>query len=192
MYPERLIFKYITSDCQTLNVADNSDAELGKYLEQLPLKTDDEQEVQDEIFRSLHLVRSLNHLDERDFEKFSEGKVDTMKELVASGQDASNEVEPTNSESEDNSETYESDEEDDDDNSDSDGDSDEYDVDAEAKPKKEWVEREQGQPKGKKYEDKDDKKARKEAAKLAKQEKRKTKMKKHVKKKIINKRKTGK
>lgn len=196
VYPERLIFKYITSDCQTLNVADNSDAELGKYLEQLPLKTDDEQEVQDEIFRSLHLVRSLNHLDERDFEKFSEGKVDTMKELVASGQDASNEVEPTNSESEDNSETYESDEEDDDDNSDSDGDSDgdsdEYDVDAEAKPKKEWVEREQGQPKGKKYEDKDDKKARKEAAKLAKQEKRKTKMKKHVKKKIINKRKTGK
>ncbi|RCK56130.1 Serine/threonine-protein kinase RIO1 [Candida viswanathii] len=186
VYPERLIFKYITSDAHTLGIKDNSDVELGKYLEQLPLKTDDEQEVQDEIFRSLHLVRSLNHLDERDFEKFSEGKVDTMKELVAS--DAAPEAEDTNEEETGSESDSESDDEEDSD----DEDSDEDESDAEGKPKKEWVERDQGQPKGKKYEDKDEKKARKEAAKLAKQEKRKTKMKKHVKKKIINKRKTGK
>ncbi|EMG49771.1 Serine/threonine-protein kinase RIO1 [Candida maltosa Xu316] len=178
VYPERLIFKYITSDNKILGIKDNSDEELGAYLESLPLKTDDEQEVQDEVFRSLHLVRSLNNLDERDFEKFSEGKVDTMKELVASNQDESEESSDTDSE-------------DDDDDSDSGSEDDEdSDEDDEEKPRKPWVEREKEPLKGKKYEDKDDKKARKEAAKLAKQEKRKTKMKKHVKKKIINKRKT--
>ncbi|RLV93966.1 Serine/threonine-protein kinase RIO1 [Spathaspora sp. JA1] len=182
VYPERLLFKYITEDNYTLGISDNSDEELGKYLETLPLKSEDDndEEVQDEIFRSLHLVRSLNNLEERDFEKFSQGKVDIMKELVVNPEDEST------SEEEDSEDDEEEDEDADD--SDSDGDS----TDGEGKPKKKWVERETETPKGKKYEDKDEKKARKEAAKLEKQEKRKTKMKKHIKKKIINKRKTTK
>lgn len=185
VYPERLIFKYITEDNHALGINDNSDEELLRYLEGLPLKTgdNDEDELQDEIFRSLHLVRSLNNLDERDFQKFSEGKVDTMKDLVAQNE----------YEEEEEDEDESSEDESDDDSSDYSGSEDEEEEDEEGshKKKKEWVDREK-ELKGKKHEDKDDKKARKEAAKLAKQEKRKTKMKKHIKKKIINKRKTAK
>ncbi|KAG7665245.1 rio1 [[Candida] subhashii] len=185
VYPERLIFKYITEDNHALGINDNSDEELSRYLEGLPLKTgdNDEDELQDEIFRSLHLVRSLNNLDERDFQKFSEGKVDTMKDLVAQNE----------YEEEEEDEDESSEDESDDDSSDYSGSEDEEEEDEEGshKKKKEWVDREK-ELKGKKHEDKDDKKARKEAAKLAKQEKRKTKMKKHIKKKIINKRKTAK
>ncbi|EGW30878.1 uncharacterized protein SPAPADRAFT_141788 [Spathaspora passalidarum NRRL Y-27907] len=192
VYPERLLFKYITEDNHSLGITDNGDEELQKFLDTLPLKTEDDndEEVQDEIFRSLHLVRSLNNLEERDFEKFSEGKVDIMKELVANKKEESDEEETDDSEDDSEDDDDDDDDDDYDDNSDeSDG---EYASDDEGKPKKKWVEREAEAPKGKKYEDKDDKKARKEAAKLAKQEKRKTKMKKHIKKKIINKRKTTK
>lgn len=171
VYPERLIFKYITENNYALGVEDNSDEQLGQYLETLPLKTDADDEVEDEIFRSVHLVRSLNNLDERDWDKFQEGKVDTLTDLV---------------DKEDEDESSDSDDEDDEDDSDSDSD---YDSDDSTSPKKEWKEREQVL-KGKKYENKDDKKERKEAVKLEKQEKRKTKMKKHIKKKILNKRKT--
>ena len=194
VYPERLIFRFITSEGHLLGIADNSDQELEKYLETLPLKTEDDQEVEDEIFRSLHLVRSLNNLDERDFQKFSEGKVDTMKDLVAMkegevaspGLQTANGNEVDSSEDEHNEDVSEEEEE----SSSEDDDDEEEEVDGISE--KEWVEREQNAPRGKKYEDKDEKKARKEAAKLAKQEKRKTKMKKHIKKKIINKHKTGK
>ncbi|KAK6460512.1 serine/threonine-protein kinase RIO1 [Scheffersomyces coipomensis] len=180
VYPERLLFKYIIDEGELLGLKDNSDEELGAYLEKLPLKTENDDEVEDEIFRSIHLVRSLNNLEERDFEKFSEGKVDTLKQLVDDKGENDDDVD-NDSESEDDDEDEDSDEDDDDDD-----DSEETDDD------KEWVEKEDGIPRGKKFEDKDEKKARKEAAKLAKQEKRKTKMKKHIKKKIVSKRKTGK
>ena len=75
MYPERLIFRFITSEGHLLGIADNSDQELEKYLETLPLKTEDDQEVEDEIFRSLHLVRSLNNLDERTFRNSLKGRL---------------------------------------------------------------------------------------------------------------------
>ncbi|KAK7677406.1 hypothetical protein QCA50_019622 [Cerrena zonata] len=167
VYPERLIFKYITDELK--EVKDNSDEELGRYLETIPLKseTNQDDELEDEVFRSLHLVRSLNNLDERDFDKFQEGKVDTLKDLVDKEESKSDESDSSLDEDSD----YESE-------SDSDDES----------PKKEWKDKETVL-KGKKHEDKDEKKARKKAAQSAKQEKRKTKMKKHVKKKIINKRK---
>lgn len=161
VYPERLIFKYITDENESLQITDNSDEQLSKYLETIPLKTAADDEVEDEIFRSIHLVRSLNHLEERDFQKFTEGKVDTLTDLLGSDEEGSDE-DDTEEETESESE--------------------------EEEPKK-WVEKD-APLKGKKHEDKDEKKARKEAAKDAKQEKRKTKMKKHIKKKIINKRKT--
>lgn len=195
VYPERFLFKYITDDNQSLNIENNSDEQLSKYLETVPLKTDDnEDNVEDEVFRSVYLVRSLNNLDERDFQKFSEGKVNTLKDLV----DTKNVDSERNDIDEDHEGEYVEEEEDDSDEDsseeyDSDDDDEEDDDDKEdddeLPKKKEWVEREEATPKGKKHEDKDEKKARKEAAKTLKQEKRKTKMKKHVKKKIINKRK---
>lgn len=168
VFPERLLFKYITEP--QLGVDDEDDAQLRTYLDSLPLKSEvDSSNVDDEIFRSLHLVRSLNNLDERDFEKFQEGRVDTLTDLVAE------EEQETSSEEESDDE---SDEED----------SDEEESDEETEGKRRKKEKE---VKGKKFEDKDDKKARKQAAKEAKAEKRKTKMKKHVKKKLVNKRKNN-
>lgn len=173
VYPEKSIFTFVT---EPLGI-EGSEEDLNAYLDSTPLKTTKDQEIEDEIFRSLHLVRSLKHLDERDFQKFSEGGVDTMRELVAPAlpsEELTTATVDDNKEQDDNTSNSESDEESE--KSDEDLSDDE----------------EQAKPKGKKYEDKDEKKARKEAAKLAKQEKRKTKMKKHVKKKLINKRKSGK
>lgn len=171
VYPERLLFKYITENNYNLGLTDDSDELLGKYLEALPLKSElDESNLEDEVFRSLHLVRSLNQLEERDFEKFAEGKVDTLTDLVVKGQQKETASEEESSEelSEDSGSDEESEDE---------------------KPAKEWVERDLVL-KGKKHEDKESKKLRKSEAKAAKAEKRKTKMKKHVKKKLVNKRKT--
>ncbi|OBA19596.1 RIO1-domain-containing protein [Metschnikowia bicuspidata var. bicuspidata NRRL YB-4993] len=166
VYPERLLFKYITDADEQLEISGDSDEELGRYLDNLPLKSElEHSNAEDEIFRSLHLVRSLNHLEERDFEKFAEGKVDTLTDLVVKERQSADESLDSESDDED---------------SDSDDDSE----DEEFRPKKEK------ELKGKKHEDKDEKKARKTAAKTAKADKRKTKMKKHVKKKLINKRKT--
>lgn len=182
VYPERMLFKYITDNNYNLGLESDSDEELGKYLEMLPLKSElDESGLEDEVFRSLHLVRSLNHLEERDFEKFRAGKVDTLTDLVAKhglgDAEASSDLEEEEGDdSEEDSEEDDSEEESDEEEENS-------------KPKKKWVEREQVL-RGKKYEDKDDKKLRKTEAKAAKAEKRKTKMKKHVKKKLIAKRKT--
>lgn len=171
VYPERLLFKYITENNYNLGLTDDSDELLGKYLEALPLKSElDESNLEDEVFRSLHLVRSLNHLEERDFEKFAEGKVDTLTDLVVQGEQQETDSEEESSEelSDDSGSDEESEDE---------------------KPAKEWVERDLVL-KGKKHEDKESKKLRKSEAKAAKAEKRKTKMKKHVKKKLVNKRKT--
>lgn len=179
VYPERLLFKYITEGDYNLGLTDDSDEQLGKYLDSVPLKSEtNDDNLEDEVFRSIHLVRSLNHLEERDFEKFSAGKVDTLTDLVAKeGENPEEDSEGDLNDEED------SDESDDDDDEDSDLE------DEDGEPKKVWVEKEKIL-KGKRFQDKDEKKAKKVAAKSAKAEKRKTKMKKHLKKKLINKRKT--
>lgn len=166
VYPERLLFKYITESDGALGLEGDSDEQLAQYLDKMPLKSELDDDVDDEVFRSLHLVRSLNHLEERDFAKFSEGKVDTLTDLVAEADIASD------SESELESDS---------------------DYDSESESDEEGGERRKREKelKGKKHEDKDDKRARKAAAKEAKAERRKTKMKKHVKKKLIAKRKTA-
>lgn len=168
VYPERLLFKFITEP--DLNMESEDDLQLRDYLNGFPLKSElEDANVDDEIFRSLHLVRSLNNLDERDFEKFQEGKVDTLIDLV-----------PKNEEESEEESEYSSEEEDSDKSS-----SDEEDEGEEKKMRK------TREMKGKKFEDKEEKKARKQAAKEAKAEKRKSKMKKHVKKKLVNKRKNN-
>ncbi|ODV84933.1 hypothetical protein CANARDRAFT_234686 [[Candida] arabinofermentans NRRL YB-2248] len=172
VYPERLIFKYIIQPWTELikEVELNEDevieeeniSVLEKYLNELPLKTDgdDEQKQEDEVFRSLHLVSSLNHLEERDFEKFKDGHIDTLRDLVA-----------------------ESDEEDSDDEETDDDSSDESDEDENGERRK----KDKGPLKGKKHEDKDLKKDRKKQAKDEAKEKRKSKLKKHLKKKALKK-----
>lgn len=188
VYPERHIFKYITEEAGSLGILNNSDEELAKYLETLPLKSEiNEDDIEDEVFRSLHLVRSLNHLEERDFQKFTEGKVNTLKDLV--GKEEEKTTESNDSEEEERDSDEDSDEDSDSEYSDEDSEP-EYDEDGNEIPKKRL--KKEKELKGKRFEDKDDKRARKEAAKSAKQEKRKTKMKKHLKKKLINKRKTAK
>ncbi|KAG7873057.1 hypothetical protein KL938_005173 [Ogataea parapolymorpha] len=170
VFPERMIFRFVIDSWSNLItdlIPEKNDRRLAlddpenldlleKYLATLPHKTEDDQE--DIVFRSLHLVSSLNHLEERDFDKFKSGQVDTLRDLVKE----------SSSEEEDDDE--ESSEESDDD------------VDH-----LEDSEDEEGTPKGKKYEDKEAKKERKKAAKEAAREKRKTKMKKHVKKKLTRK-----
>lgn len=169
VYPERLLFKFITEP--DLNMESEDDLQLRDYLNGFPLKSElEDANVDDEIFRSLHLVRSLNNLDERDFEKFQEGKVDTLIDLVPKNEEESEEESEYSSEEDDSSESS-SDEED------------------EGEDKKKM--RKTREMKGKKFENKEDKKARKQAAKEAKAEKRKSKMKKHVKKKLVNKRKNN-
>lgn len=169
VYPERLLFKFITEP--DLNMESEDDLQLRDYLNGFPLKSElEDANVDDEIFRSLHLVRSLNNLDERDFEKFQEGKVDTLIDLVPKNEEESEEESEYSSEEED-SDKSSSDEED------------------EGEDKKKM--RKTREMKGKKFEDKEEKKARKQAAKEAKAEKRKSKMKKHVKKKLVNKRKNN-
>lgn len=161
VYPERLLFQYITD----ASLRDNSDEALSKYLEAIPLKDDHDNEVEDEIFRSVYLVRSLNQLDERDFNDFSLGKLNVLNDLLGEAREEEEEEDDESTESE------------------------ESDDDSESESESEF-EKVAKTPKGKKFEDKDEKKARKEASKSAKAEKRKTKMKKSVKKKLIAKRKT--
>lgn len=164
VYPERHLFRYITEAGENLGMADELDACFESFLKTLPLKLKDShnENVEDEVFRSLHLVRSLNVLDERDFQKFTDGNMATLTDLV-----------PAN-----------------DSDTDLDTDLDSDDSESESSSDEEWEDREDAQ-RGKKHEDKDAKKVRKAAVKAAKAEKRKTKMKKHVKKKLVNKRKTA-
>ena len=90
----------------------------------------------------------MNNLDERDFQKFSEGKVDTMKDLVAMkegevaspGLQTANGNEVDSSEDEDNEDVSEEEEE----SSSEDDDDEEEEVDGISE--KEWVEREQNAP----------------------------------------------
>lgn len=232
VYPERLIFKYVTEHNENLGITDNSDEQLTKYLDELPLKSEDDENdaFEDEVFRSTHVIRSLNALDERDFNKFSQGQITTVTDLLGgnkgdhtnqfpngspnlnSNLDSSNTLNayldaPSNHVDPDtingsksvpgditDNEDTDSEEEDTDSgsdvDSDSDSDSDANDSDSDSprsKPKRPTT-----KPRGKRFEDKEQKKQRKEAAKITKQEKRKTKLKKHIKKKIVNKRKTTK
>lgn len=181
--PERLIFKFVISDSKSLGFETDSKEEWLEYIQKMPLKSNDPREIEnDEIFRSLHLVRSLNHLEERDFQKFTEGKIDTMKQLVSGGNNSAAHEEDEDEEGEvDEDESEES-------GSDCDSDESEYDSEDEEGVVKEKRKKEKPLV-GKKHEDKEDKKLRKQQAKEDARERRKTKVKKHVKKKLLKKRK---
>ncbi|AQZ14913.1 RIO1 (YOR119C) [Zygosaccharomyces parabailii] len=185
LFQERMIFQFVIAENLEGFAGDYRNAdELVEYLvEKLPVKTPTQGVDEDEIFRSLHLVRNLGGLEERDFDRFTDGKFDLLKSLIANDRErnASLQQEPEEIENSDESNESESDDEiseieslngSDDDSED--------DFDKETKPK------------GKKFEDKDEKRQRKQDAKEAKKEKRKTKVKKHVKKQLIKKSKSKK
>ncbi|GMM41519.1 protein kinase [Hanseniaspora uvarum] len=138
---------------------------------------------QDKVYRNLYLVRDLNGLEEKDFDRFTDGKFDLLKQLVASHNKkyAGKKLKTYDIDGDD-------DEDDDDDlqiedASESEEEEEESDEDSDY----EYYEEEEHIPRGKRFEDKDAKKQRKEEAKEAKREKRQNKMKKHLKKKLVNK-----
>ena len=183
VFPERVIFQFVISETLDKFSGDyTSSVDLRDYVSKnLPVKSGPQDEAEDEVFRSLHLVRNLGGLEERDFDRFTLGKFDLLKSLIAHDNER---VASTFTASEQFELSSSSDEEDDDSESDEGEEEDDGSED-------EWYEK-HTELKGKKHEDKEDKKQRKTDAKEAKREKRKTKLKKHIKKKLVNKSKSKK
>lgn len=172
VYSERDIFNFIITP-KVLNVDDSTfeDDNLLKnawldYLHQLPLKTSEDDDFNDQIFRSLHLITSLHQLDDDDYENFKE--IDTLGELVDQKKDAEHSDAQSGSQ-------FDSDED-----SDEDGDSD---SDFEVVHNGITA----GSLRQKKNQDKSQLKAEKAQMKEEKREKRKSKMKKHLKKRLVKK-----
>ncbi|KAG0671853.1 protein kinase rio1 [Pichia californica] len=208
VYSERDIFKFIITPSSILfeNLERNSDnSEIGNetkeflldYLNGLNLKSTDDDEFNDEVFRSLHLVSSLHNIDERDFSKFTNGDIDTLVDLVGSVKinkhnqtevqlDLKNETQLDDYDYEEAEDDYDDDDnnydEEDDDDDKSSVDSDEEDDDESNSDFED-----QQQSKLKRFQDKDEKKLHKQQVKEAAREKRKNKMKKNVKKKLVKK-----
>lgn len=188
VYPEREIFKFIiTPSSKLFKDVENNENEIGNeskeflldYLNTLNLKSTDDDEFNDEVFRSLHLVSSLHNIDERDFYKFTNGDIDTLSDLVGSVKIKKDiEVEDTAaSEVNEDGEFKELNDNDDDDDADYD---DEEDSDS-------ISEDDLQSSKLKRFQDKEEKKLHKQQVKEAAREKRQNKMKKHVKKKLVKK-----
>ncbi|CCK69594.1 protein kinase RIO1 KNAG_0C04930 [Huiozyma naganishii CBS 8797] len=189
IFPERIIFQFVISESLDKFEGDyKSSKDLTEYVESnLPVKKTEQDEMEDEVFRSLYLVRNLEGLEERDFDRFTEGKFDLLKSLLAHDMEknfTAAEQQFEFDDENDSSSGSQDDDGEDEDEEESDGEDEEdvyYTTDDEDKVLK-----------GKKYEDKDAKKLRKQEAKDAKREKRKTKVKKHIKKKLVNKTKSKK
>ncbi|AET39775.1 protein kinase RIO1 Ecym_4763 [Eremothecium cymbalariae DBVPG len=191
VFSERAIFQFVISEKLEKFKGDyRSYDHLQKYAsEYLPLKLTEEDEVEDEIFRSLHLVRNLGGLEEGDFDRFTNGKFDLLKSLVSQDNQkvaktftASEQFELSDSGTDsvdhgDSDEDLSSDES----NSETENDSDDS-QSSDEEPDEDTREHRIKEPKGKKYEDKDTRKLRKQDVKESKREKRKTKVKKHIKK----------
>ncbi|KAG0666553.1 protein kinase rio1 [Maudiozyma exigua] len=179
IFSERLIFQFVISETLPNFEGDmNNLSDLMDYIKRnLIVKKTAEDEAEDEIFRSLYLVRNLTGLEERDFDRFTEGKFDLLKSLLAHDNEKNIPHAEDFDDVSDSSDEESSDSEDDDD---------------EENESEKYSDEEEKVLKGKKYEDKDEKKQRKQEAKEAKREKRKTKVKKHIKKKLIKKTKSKK
>ncbi|AAS52938.1 AER257Wp [Eremothecium gossypii ATCC 10895] len=199
IFPERVIFQFVISETLDKFRGDMRSAEdLRSYVAaNLPRKQTAQDEAEDQVFRSLHLVRNLGGLEERDFDRFTDGKFDLLKSLIAQDNakisntfTASEQYDLSDSDDAED-EDEDADEGQDEDGSESGTDSDSSSDDESGDDKDDYELR----PKvlvGKKYEDKDAKKLRKSEAKENKRERRKTKVKKHIKKKLLKKTKSSK
>ena len=178
VYAERDIFKFVITpsnilfnnaeDLKELNQEGKKEFLLN-YLNMLNLKSSDDDEFNDEVFRSLHLVSSLHNIDERDFSKFSNGDMDTLVDLVGSVKINDEDIEKdVNTVSENEKVGNDSD----------------YDSEVD---RSDLSDEEQPQSKLKRFQDKEERKLHKQQVKENAREKRKSKMKKHLKKKLVNK-----
>lgn len=195
VFPERLIFQFVISErLENFNGDYRSSADLSDYVSKnLPIKSSSKDADEDEIFRSLHLVRSLEGLEERDFDRFTDGKFDLLKSLIAHDNERNFSAVKDVSESVEASDASESESESDDEDSEVEGEDSSSDDDLKEADGSDREDKYSNKvPKGKKFEDKDEKRKRKQEAKDSKKEKRQTKVKKHIKKKLIKKSKSKK
>nr|POF22386.1 serine/threonine-protein kinase rio1 [Quercus suber] len=177
---ERSVYSFITA-------SESSTEEFGmkRDLEKLTLvqvnddiENEDAREVDNGVFRQQYIPQTLQQVYdiERDAERIQQGQQNDLPyhELLAAGKTSTVTagVSP---------ESDPADEDNDSDDNDSDGnDSDDKDdIDSV------WVEKPDGPPRGKRFEDKDAKRDHKKAVKEEKREKRKEKMPKHMKKKLV-------
>ncbi|KAB8360688.1 hypothetical protein FH972_024425 [Carpinus fangiana] len=170
---EQAIFGFVTASSGTVEV-DEMRTALEK-LGEVSKTQNGEDQVDTEVFRNQYMPQNLDQVYdiERDAEKVGKGQVGDLvyQSLLATKTDqtsASSEPNP-NKESADANDDEEEDESDSDDENDDDrfSDSDK-------------------QPRGKRFQDKNEKKEHKQKVKEEKREKRKTKMPKHEKKKLMN------
>ncbi|OJD35089.1 extragenic suppressor of the bimd6 mutation [Diplodia corticola] len=191
--PDRAVFAFITDPALSTEMVGMRDAleELyRKRADDVAAAADDDDagaipddEVDNEVFRKQYIPQTLEQVYdiERDAELVGAGKADSLvyQNLLAStkAKDGAGAgaavVGGEEGEDEDGDEDEEGDE-------DEDG---SEDGEGEHGGDREW--RDKGPPRGKRFEDKDDKKAHKLAVKEEKREKRKTKMPKHVKKSLV-------
>lgn len=173
---ERVVFGFVTSAEGAADEAGMKDRLLALLDERARADGDTlaEQEAQDDIFRQQYIPQNLDQVYdvERDAEKVGKGEGEDLiykallNQRVVDGGNASG-LETYNDEHADLS-------------------SDESDDVSDELEDGENLEREKGTPRGKRFEDKDEKKAHKQQVKEEKREKRKTKMPKHLKKSLVN------
>ncbi|KAI1099996.1 Serine/threonine-protein kinase Rio1 [Jackrogersella minutella] len=169
--PDRTVFDFITNSDGTVEEPGLSEAIEKLYTSRLPSSNDEsaaaEREVDNEVFRNQYIPQTLEQVYdiEKDAEAIGEGEGaklvyrNLLADQVVSKPDAEN---PSSGDESDDGASLDSD----------------SGTDDESKFSK-------GTPRGKRFEDKDEKKLRKHAAKEAKAEKRKEKMPKHLKKRLV-------
>ncbi|KAF7551176.1 hypothetical protein G7Z17_g5197 [Cylindrodendrum hubeiense] len=174
--PDRTIFNFITAPEGAVEEPEMTKAVETLYETRVVGADEDQDqvEVDNEVFRNQYIPQTLEQVYdiEKDAQKVGKGE---GNDLVYSNLLADQVVKPNDAEKKEDDEESGSNEED---GSGDSPDSDDSDYDESRFEK--------GTPRGRRFEDKDEKKAHKEAVKEAKREKRKDKMPKHLKKKIVS------
>jgi RIO kinase 1 len=171
---ERVVFGFVTAMEGSKTIDDCIKALEDIYAEREKLSHEERQrmEMEDEVFRQEYIPQTLEQVYdvERDAEKYGKGEGDELIYQALLAKKDIQTVVPDNAI--DQLRDLSSDEEDGDDS-----DSEERD--------REWTEK-SSTPRGKRFQDKDEKKNHKQQVKEEKREKRKTKMPKHIKKQLVS------
>jgi len=173
-FSERTVFEFITTDQNKIGVDETAmKMEIEKLYVARKEKgvSEEDDKISDEVFRQQYIPRNLNEVydTERDAEQIHRGEGD---ELVYRALLANKVISPPSNHDENKDEQDKSHE---DHSGQDESDEDEDD--------ESWSE---DKPRGKRFQDKDEKKEHKKAVKEEKREKRANKMPKHVKKKLVN------
>ncbi|KAJ9658894.1 Serine/threonine-protein kinase rio1 [Neophaeococcomyces mojaviensis] len=167
---DKTTYEYVTKAEGSLGL-DTLKDEIQEIMANRSDEVDDE--VENEVFRKQYIPQTLNDVydAERDASQMrTEGRNALVyKDLLADTKDGGAPIKDNEGAASDESESEENDAE-----SDSDSDDDDFEEDGLAKPR------------GKRFQDKDEKKAHKQAVKEERREKRKTKMPKGIKKKLVS------